>query len=158
LLTPIGEYSPANQQEQAMAFARKGAVFVAIGGMALGAAFAAPALAQDAHMAGPPMFNSSFTLGLLEIPFLLLAIVYALRTAGALRGGVFGHGMGMMAFGLLVMAVGHLLMMADMLFGVNLLGVVLGNTLGSAFWVIALVASWGLMGFGFHGIYRASKA
>jgi hypothetical protein len=116
-----------------------------------------PAAAAESH-AFHPTFNSSFTLGLIELPFLLVAIIYAFRTAGALQGGIFGRGMGLMAGGMVVMAIGHLLMMSDMIFGVNLLGEVFGATLGGILWVVALLSSWGLVGFGFHSIYRASKA
>ncbi|HLI11491.1 MAG TPA: hypothetical protein VKY65_07810 [Alphaproteobacteria bacterium] len=104
------------------------------------------------------MMNSSVILGVFEIPFLVLAIGYALRTAGALRGGIFGRGMALIAAGMLVMAVGHILMMVDMGFGTNLLSDLFGATLGAVMWVIALIASWVLVGTGFHSIYRASKA
>jgi hypothetical protein len=115
-----------------------------------------PAAAQE-HMPHP-VFDSSLVLSLLEIPFLLLAIVYALRTAKALQGGVFGRGMALMAGGLLVMAIGHFLMIADMAFHINLLGAIFGFTLGGILWVVALLGSWALMGTGFHSINKASKA
>ena len=104
------------------------------------------------------MMNSSVILGVFEIPFLVLAIVYALRTAGALRGGIFGRGMGLIALGLIVMAIGHILMMIDMTFGTNLLSQIFGVTLGAVMWVVALIASWVLVGTGFHSIYKASRA
>lgn len=136
-----------------MTFQGKFPIWAACG---LSALVSHPAAAQDhaIHAA----FNSSLVLGLLEIPFLALAIVYGLRTAKALQGGIFGRGMALMAGGMLVMAVGHLLMMADMAFGVNLLGMIFGLTVGGLFWVVALVASWALVGTGFHSIYRASKS
>jgi hypothetical protein len=114
-----------------------------------------PAAAQDSLHA---TMHASFTLGLLEIPFLAVAIGYSLRTAGALKGGVFGRGMMLMAGGLVVMAIGHVIMMLEMYFGINVLDLVFGSLLGSILWVVALVLSWGLMGVGFHSIYAASKA
>jgi hypothetical protein len=126
--------------------------------VACGALLCAPAAAAPEVHPFHPAFNSSVTLGLLEIPFLVLAIVYAVRTAGALQGGVFGRGMGVMAGGMLVMAIGHALMLADMALGVNLLTLVFGATIGGILWVVALLCSWGLVGFGFHSIYRASRA
>ena len=126
----------------------------ALGAMMLAAS---PALAADGHNAVHG-FSSSLVLSALEIPFLLLAVVYGFRTAGALRGGVFGRGIGSIAIGMLVMAVGHGLMMADMALGVNILDTVLGPIFGSIAWVAALIASWGLLGYGFHSIYQTSKA
>jgi hypothetical protein len=123
-------------------------------GMAVLPATLLPAAAQDMHA----MTHSSFTLGLLEIPFLAVAIGYSLRTAGALKGGVFGRGMMLMAGGLVVMALGHVIMMLEMYFGINVLTLLFGSVLGSVLWVVALVLSWGLMGVGFHSIYSASKA
>jgi len=105
-----------------------------------------------------PMYSTSVLLGLLEIPFLLVALFYSWRTAAALHGGIFGRGMGLMAGGLLVMAIGHALMLVDNAFGVDVLEVTFGPTLSGVLWVIALAASWGLTGTGFHSIYKASRA
>ena len=126
---------------------------------AIGAAFAmaTPAFAQI-HGGTHPMFNSSLVLGMLEIPFLALALFYSLRTASAMRGGIFGRGMALMAGGLLVMGIGHFLRLADTAFGVDVLTSCFGATLSGILWVTALVASWALMGTGFHSIYKASRA
>lgn len=120
------------------------------------AAAASPALALDSH-ATVHGFDNSLVLSALEIPFLLLAVVYGFRTAGALRGGVFGRGMGAVAIGMLVMAVGHALMMADMALHMNILDTLFGSLLGSIAWIVALIASWGLLGYGFHSIYQTSR-
>lgn len=118
-----------------------------------------PAFAQQSGMAhGMAHANATLILGSIEIPFLMVAVFYSLRTANALRGGVFGRGMGLMAGGLFIMAIGHMLMLADTAFGVDFLNYILGGIVGSAVWVLALVASWGLTGIGFHSIYRASRA
>ncbi|HLI19871.1 MAG TPA: hypothetical protein VKV32_02060 [Stellaceae bacterium] len=105
-----------------------------------------------------PMYNTSVLLGLLEIPFLVVALFYSWRTASAMQGGIFGRGMGLMAGGLLVMAIGHVLMLLDNAFGIDLLQAIFGSTLGDILWVIALATSWGLTGTGFHSIYKASRA
>lgn len=124
-------------------------------GLAVLPATLVPALAHDNLQA---TMHASYTLGLLEIPFLAVAIGYSLRTASALKGGVFGRGMTLMAGGLVVMAIGHIIMMLEMYFGINVLDLVFGSVLGGILWVAALVLSWGLMGVGFHSIYAASKA
>lgn len=95
--------------------------------------------------------------GLLELPFLLIAVFFAFRTASALKGGVFGRGMLLIAAGALVMAIGHLHMQIQAMWGVNIFGQVFGNTLGTVVWVIALICTWGLTGAGFYSIYKASK-
>ena len=94
----------------------------------------------------------------LELPFLALCIVYAFLTARSLKGGVFGLGMQLMAWGFLVMAVGHLSMQIDHLFHFNLFTWLFGETLGHMVWIVALVVTWALSGFGFYKMYKASKA
>lgn len=116
----------------------------------------APAFAQM-HSGTHVMFNSHVVLGMLEIPFLALALFYSLRTASAMRGGIFGRGMALMAGGLLVMGIGHFLMLADTALGIDVLTSFFGGTFSSILWVAALVASWALMGTGFHSIYKASR-
>lgn len=95
-------------------------------------------------------------LALVELPFLFLTILFALLTANALRGGVFGRSMALIAAGAAIMAVGHLHLLVDSLFHVNIFQTLLGPA-GSTAWVIALVASWGLTGFGFYSMYRVSQ-
>lgn len=95
--------------------------------------------------------------GALELPFLFLCIFFAFKTASALKGGVFGKGMHLMAWGFLVMAVGHLHMQIDHFFGFNLFNTLMGNTMGQIAWFIALVITWTLSGLGFYNIYKASK-
>lgn len=95
--------------------------------------------------------------GMLELPFLVLCIFFAFLTAAALKGGLFGRGMMQMAWGFLVMGIGHLLMQIEAVFHVNLLVALLGVALGNVAWVVALIATWGLSGLGFYNIYRASK-
>ena len=60
--------------------------------------------AQESHASAAG--NGWF--GLLELPFLALCIFFAFVTARALKGGIFGRGMLLLAWGFLVMAVGHL--------------------------------------------------
>ena len=120
--------------------------------------FATPAWAQEhAHSASEMTYNINFWFGLLEFPFLFLCVFFAFKTASALKGGVFGKGMNLMAWGFLVMAVGHLHMQVDHFFSFNLFNTLLGNIGGSLAWFIALVVTWTLSGLGFYNIYKASK-
>jgi hypothetical protein len=119
---------------------------------------ATPSAFAQTHGGVDPGFNSSVLLAMLEIPFLGLALFYSLRTASALRGGIFGRGMALVAGGMLVMGIGHFLMLADTAFGIDLLSTYFGSMGSRALWVTALVASWALTGTGFHSIYKASCA
>lgn len=98
-----------------------------------------------------------FWFGLLELPFLILCVVYAFLTAGQLKGGKFGSGMNILAWGFIVMAVGHMHMQIDHFFGVNIFNSIFGETLGSIIWVTALIVTWTLSAVGFIRIYKASK-
>lgn len=96
--------------------------------------------------------------GLFELPFLLIAVYFAFRTAQVLRGGNFGRGMALIAAGALVMAVGHIHLQLLNFFDINIFASIFGDVGGSIVWFIALVITWGLTGAGFYNIYRASKA
>ncbi len=113
-----------------------------------------PALAQQTY---DTTTHSTDWFGALELPFLLLAVFFAFRTADALKGGAFGKGMLLLAWGFAVMAVGHLLMQAKMVFNMDLLATLFGDSIGAVFWVVALVITWGLSWLGFQSIYKASK-
>ncbi len=95
--------------------------------------------------------------GLLELPFLIIAIVFSFLTAKNLKGGKFGSGMSLLAWGFLVMAVGHLHMQIDHLFDYNLFNNLMGATIGRYAWYVALILTWGLSALGFYKIYKASK-
>lgn len=110
--------------------------------------------AQEHASHGP---SEAEIFGLLELPFLLIAIVFSFMTARNLKGGKFGSGMNLLAWGFLVMAVGHLHMQMDHLFGYNLFNNILGSTIGRYAWFIALILTWGLSALGFFKIYKASK-
>lgn len=101
--------------------------------------------------------NMSYWFGVMELPFLFIAVFFAFLTAYALRGGRFGKGMTYMAWGFLVMAVGHLHMQIEHYYGINIFKSVLGQVSGSIAWFIALVVTWGLSGLGFWSIYKASR-
>ena len=78
-------------------------------------------------------------------------------TAIKLQGGAFGCGMQFLAWGFVVMAVGHLHMQIERYTGVNLFDSLLGQTIGDIFWILALVITWALSAYGFLQIYRAAK-
>lgn len=102
-------------------------------------------------------FTMTTIVGLLELPFLFLCVYFAFRTARALKGGIFGTGMMLIAAGFLVMAVGHVHMQIIQFTGVDLFATLFGNLGGSVAWVIALVVTWGLSGVGFYKIYNVSR-
>ena len=101
--------------------------------------------------------TTSYWFGVMELPFLFIAVFFAFMTAHAMRGGKFGKGMTFMAWGFLVMAVGHLHMQIEHYYGFNLFKTLLGQISGSIAWFIALIVTWGLSGLGFYSIYKASK-
>lgn len=101
--------------------------------------------------------NMNYWFGMMELPFLFIAVFFAFMTAYALRGGRFGKGMTYMAWGFLVMAIGHLHMQIEHYYGINILKTVLGQLSGSIAWFTALILTWALSGLGFWSIYKASK-
>jgi hypothetical protein len=108
--------------------------------------------AADDHAA-----SAGYWFGVMELPFLFISVFFAFMTAYALRGGKFGKGMTFMAWGFLVMAVGHLHMQIEHYYGFNLFKSLLGSFSGSIAWFLALIVTWGLSGLGFYSIYKASK-
>jgi|SRR5579872_5915522 len=99
----------------------------------------------------------NYWFGVMELPFLFIAVLFAFLTAYALRGGKFGKGMTYMAWGFLVMAIGHLHMQIEHYYGINIFKSVFGQMNGSIAWFVALIVTWGLSGMGFYSIYKASK-
>lgn len=95
--------------------------------------------------------------GILELPFLFIAVFFAFRVAAKLKGGSFGVGMSFLAWGFLVMAVGHLAMQTDRFTHVDLFASIFGPTLGDVAWIIALAITWALSAYGFLRIYRAAS-
>ena len=114
-----------------------------------------PAYSQHGGGEGYGSFNEIF--GLIELPFLIIALVFSFLTAKRLKGGKFGSGMQLLAWGFLIMAVGHLHMQIDQIYSFNLFNTLLGDTGGRIAWFIALVAPWGLSALGFLKIFKASS-
>ncbi|MEO0470261.1 MAG: hypothetical protein AAF206_11610 [Bacteroidota bacterium] len=110
------------------------------------------ALAQD-HTG----MQLSSLFGILELPFLLVCVYFSFRVASSLKGGTFGRGMQFLAWGFVIMAVGHLHMQAKHFFGFDLFTETLGQQAGTVLWFVALIATWSLSAYGFREIYRASK-
>ena len=110
-------------------------------------------------MAGshPASSAAGYWFGVMELPFLFISVFFAFLTAYALKGGKFGKGMTFMAWGFLVMAIGHLHMQIEHYYGFNLFKTLLGQFSGSVAWFVALIVTWGLSGLGFWSIYKASK-
>jgi hypothetical protein len=102
-------------------------------------------------------YNFSYWFGVMEFPFLFISVFFAFATSRTLKGGRFGKGMNLLAWGFLVMAIGHLHMQLEHFYGVNLFNTLLGPLYGSIAWFLALVITWGFSGLGFYFIYKASK-
>jgi len=92
---------------------------------------------------------------ILELPFLLLATAFGFLTARAVKSSSIWRGMTFIALGSLLMAVGHIIMMADQLLKEHLLTEFLGNVGGAWAWLVALCTSWLFYGLGFFWIYEA---
>lgn len=103
------------------------------------------------------MHSPTILFGALEVPFLLLCVYFAFQTSIALKGGVFGRGMTLLAWGFSVMAIGHAHMQIEHYFGLNVLNTVLGEPVGRVAWIVALMLTWALSGIGFYQILRASR-
>ena len=101
--------------------------------------------------------DSIFWFGVLELPFLFLCVYYSFKTASALKGGIFGQGMNYLAWGFLVMAVGHIAMQIQHIFHFDIFRDTLGYFMGNTAWFIALIITWGLSAIGFYRIYKVSK-
>jgi len=101
--------------------------------------------------------NIGYWSGIMEIPFLLISVVFAFATAQALKGGKFGKGMNLIAWGFVVMAIGHFHMQIEHFYNYNILKGLLGEAGGTLAWFIALVLTWGFSGLGFYSILKASK-
>ncbi|RFM30268.1 hypothetical protein [Deminuibacter soli] len=112
---------------------------------------------SDAHMHMNGHSDASFWFGLMELPFLFICVVFAFMTASALRGGKFGRGMNLLAWGFLVMAVGHLHMQLDHFYNLNLFRSWFGSIGGALAWFVALVVTWLLSATGFYSMYKAGK-
>lgn len=95
--------------------------------------------------------------GMAEFPLLFIAVFFAFKTSSALRGGSFGTGMAYIAWGFLVMAIGHLHMQIEHLYGMNVFNELLGPHFGQLAWLIALMATWLLSGLGFYSLYKSSR-
>ncbi len=107
---------------------------------------------------GEVQLDSVFWFGILELPFLFLCVYYSFQTARALKGGIFGQGMNYLAWGFLVVAIGHIAMQIQHIFHYDVFRDTLGYILGNTMWFIALIITWGLSAIGFYRIYKVSKS
>ncbi|GGH82257.1 hypothetical protein HNQ91_005759 [Filimonas zeae] len=103
------------------------------------------------------LHEANFWFGLMELPFLAICVVFAFMTANVLKGGKFGKGMKLMAWGFLVMSVGHLHMQIDHFYNFNLFKYLFGSTGGALGWFVALVVTWLLSAVGYYSMYKAGK-
>ncbi len=113
--------------------------------------------AQEHNIHSGNTMGAEQIFGLLEMPFLAIALVFSFLTATRLKGGKFGSGMTLLAWGFVVMALGHLHMQIAHIFNYNIFKNIFGGTLGNYIWFFALILTWGLSALGFYKIYKASK-
>lgn len=86
---------------------------------------------EQEHMHTSEMpFGSEQLFGLLELPFLIVAVIFSFLTASRLKGGKFGNGMALLAWGFVIMAIGHLCMQIDHIYNVNIFDSLLGDSIG----------------------------
>lgn len=119
--------------------------------------FSQSVLSQEHTSHSSSTMGAEQIFGLLEMPFLAIALVFSFLTAIRLKGGKFGSGMNLLAWGFVVMALGHLHMQIAHIFNYNIFQNIFGVTLGNYIWFIALILTWGLSALGFYKIYKASK-
>lgn len=120
------------------------------------APFSSAAAQQAAVSDTMPHFPSTW-FSLLELPFIILAIGFSFLNARAFRGGRLGRGMSLLAWGFVIMGIGHLLLMTQQLWGLDLLSRFFGSA-GQFLWLGALAATWVLSGLGFYSMYQVSRA
>lgn len=101
--------------------------------------------------------NGEVLFGLFELPFLAIAVYFAFLVAAHLKGGAFGRGMQFLAWGFVVMAIGHLHMQLEHYTGINLFDMLVGRRWGDVLWIVALMGTWALSAYGFRLIYRAAS-
>src|SRR5256884_9637629 len=85
----------------------------------------------------------------LEMPFLLVAIIFGFLIARAVRSSKIGRGITFIALGSLVMAIGHIIMIVNGLVKEQILSVILGDVGGAWAWLAAVWMSWVFYGLGF---------
>ncbi|WP_025743022.1 hypothetical protein [Aquimarina pacifica] len=114
-------------------------------------------IAQEHSALHKSTFDAEQIFGLLEMPFLAIALIFSFLTATRLKGGKFGSGMTLLAWGFVVMALGHLHMQIAHIFNYSVFKTLFGDTIGNYIWFVALILTWALSAIGFYKIYKASK-
>jgi hypothetical protein len=114
------------------------------------------ALAQHNGHEPPPDIQQNFLINFTEITTGFAAALLAFQAALAFREGRLGKGMTWVAVGMVVMAIGHLILVVRRFAGVDPLGF-LGPTGSFVAFSIAVFASFIASAFGFWSIRRAAK-
>lgn len=86
---------------------------------------------------------------LAEIPFIIFAVFVAFKMARAHRAGAYRKGMLFIAWGFVVMAIGHLHLQIEDIYGTNIFSQIFGKIGGRIAWISALIVTWSLAGYGF---------
>ena len=107
------------------------------------------------------MFLSTFRFeqwfGIVELIFLATCIYYAFKTANRLKGGVFGSGMIHIAWGFVILGVGHLISQLAYIFEADLMALILKQQQGLITELLIFVFAWGVIILGFMKIFQATR-
>ena len=95
---------------------------------------------------------------IMELPLMIFSVFFAFATAAKMKHAQFQRGMKLIAWGFLVMAIGHAHMQFEHFTGINLFETVLGETGGHIAWVIGLLSTWGLSALGLYTIFKCAEA
>lgn len=96
--------------------------------------------------------------GFVEIVFLVVCIYYSFKTARKLKGGVFGSGMIHIAWGFVILGIGHVISQLAYIFEVDLLALILKQQQGKITEILIFVFAWGVITLGFMKIYQMTKS
>lgn len=93
--------------------------------------------------------NSS-VFNLVEIPFIIAAVLLGVRAAQQHGAGPVRRGLGFLVAGLVVMAIGHAHMQLERHLSLDLFKVLFGDYGARIAWVAALAVSWSMTAYGFR--------
>lgn len=111
---------------------------------------------QAIERIGRTKVNSSTVFNLVEIPFIIAAVLLGVRAARQHRAGPVRRGLGFLVAGLVVMAIGHAHMQLQHHLSLDLFEVALGADGARIAWLAALAASWTMTAYGFRQMTLSS--
>lgn len=93
---------------------------------------------------------NSTVFNLVEIPFIIAAVLLGVRAAQQHGAGPIRRGLGFLVAGLAVMAIGHAHMQLERHLSLDLFKVLFGDYGARIAWVAALAVSWSMTAYGFR--------